>query len=203
MTLRPVQRATVSALLLLVPAMARAHLVSTPFGDFYGGMLHPVTALEHLLPWLGLGLLAGFQHPTRGRWMLLVFPIGLLVGLGLAQWAPLVAPLSSLNVASFIVPGVLVALAWPVPLWALTGVGLAFGISHGHENGLAMSQQINVSLFVAGVAAAGYFVVTLIAALVSFLSQKRHGFRVAVRAAGSWIAAIGVMMVGLSVTGSV
>jgi urease accessory protein len=177
--------------------MARAHLVSTPFGDFYGGMLHPVTALEHLLPWPGVGLLAGFQEPTRGRWMLLAFPIGLLVGLGLAQWAPLVVSLSSVNVASFIVLGVLVALAWPLPLWVLTGLGLAFGVSHGHENGLAMSQQTNASLFLAGVAAAGYVVVTLMAALVSCLSQKRHGFRVAVRAAGSWIGAIGIMMAGL------
>lgn len=203
MTLRLAHHIILFALLFLAPAMARAHLVSTPFGDFYGGMLHPVTALEHLLPWLALGLLAGLQGTRPGRWMLLVFPIGLLVGLGLVRWVPLLAPFSSLNVVSFIVLGALVASAWCLPLWALAGLGLVFGISHGYENGLAMTQQTNVALFVGGVATAGYVVVTLVAALISFLSQRRRWLRIAVRAAGSWIAAIGIMMVGLSFVGSV
>ena len=39
---------------LCTTTTAHAHSVNKQFGDFYGGMLHPLTALEHLLPILGL-----------------------------------------------------------------------------------------------------------------------------------------------------
>ena len=69
------------SLLAVAPLTVQAHLVSTRFGDFYGGMLHPLSALEHALPWLAVGLLAGFQGARFGRWILLAFPVGLLLGL--------------------------------------------------------------------------------------------------------------------------
>jgi urease accessory protein len=107
--------------------------------------------------------------------MLLFFPIGLLVGLAMARWVKFHATLSSLNTASFIVVGALVASAWRLPPWASAGLGLVFGISHGYENGLAMTEQTNVTLFVAGLVTVGYVVVALIAALVLFLSQENTG----------------------------
>lgn len=192
---RPVATAS---LVLLVPASVQAHLVNTPFGDFYGGVLHPLTALGHVLPMLALGLFAGFQPVRSGRWVLLAFPVGLLAGLGLAPWIPSLTPFSALNLASFIVLGALVASAWHLPRWALIGLSLVFGIGHGYENGLAMTETTNATLFVAGVATAGYIVVALIAAAISFLARERPWFRLSVRAAGSWIAAVGVMLMGVS-----
>jgi nickel/cobalt exporter len=42
----------------LWPALASAHLVNTDVGEFYAGMMHPLTSAEHLLPTLALALLA-------------------------------------------------------------------------------------------------------------------------------------------------
>ena len=35
---------------VITSSTAYAHLPSPRFGDYYGGVLHPLTALEHLLP---------------------------------------------------------------------------------------------------------------------------------------------------------
>lgn len=195
-------RRLIIALALLVPATAaQAHLVSTRFGDFYGGMLHPVSALEHVFPWLALGLLAGLQEPQRGRWMLLLFPLGLLGGMGLAWLSPSLGLMAGVNMLSFVVLGGLVALAWPLPLSVLGGLGILFGTSHGYGNGLAITAETNAALFVAGVASAGYVIITLVTTVTVMLSQKQTWIMIAFRAAGSWIAAIGILWVGVELAG--
>ena len=46
----------------LWPSKAAAHLVNTNVGEFYAGMMHPLTSAEHLLPILALG--DRFKHIT-------------------------------------------------------------------------------------------------------------------------------------------
>lgn len=182
----------------LVPTTAEAHLVTARFGDFYSGALHPLTALEHVIPWLAVGLLAGLQEIRTGRWMVLVFPVAIFAGTcGSAVW-PSMALLSMVNLASFIVLGALVALAWRLPPPVLLGLGAAFGFSHGYENGLAAPPDGKLWLFGVGVTAAGYVIVTLITALTVVITRRRGWPKVAVRAVGSWIGAIGIMLVGLT-----
>jgi hydrogenase/urease accessory protein HupE len=38
----------------VIPTPAFAHLVNTKVGEFYAGMLHPLTSVEHLFPSLAL-----------------------------------------------------------------------------------------------------------------------------------------------------
>lgn len=185
------------ALFILIPQTASAHLVNTRFGDFYDGMLHPLTAFEHMMPWLALGLLAGSQ-PKAGRWILLAFPVGLMLGIALSYPLPGLSFISTVNLSSFIVIGALVALAMPLPPLVLALVACIFGMSHGYANGTAMTEATNVVLFTPGVATVGYLVVLLIAAGVALVSTKWSAARIAVRAAGSWILAIGLMMLGTS-----
>jgi urease accessory protein len=85
--------------------------LSSRFGDFYGGMLHPLTALEHAVPSLALGLLAGQQGARAARWLLLIFPLGLLVGAALATVIPPLPWVRLVNNLSFAVLGLLVAAA--------------------------------------------------------------------------------------------
>ena len=184
---------------VLCPTPALAHLVSARFGTFHAGVLHPITALEHLLPWLTLGLLAGLQDGERARWVLLAFPLGLIAGVGLSLPPFGGGPLPGLDVLSLTVLGVAVALAWRLPTPGLASLGTVLGLIHGYQNGPALADQGNVGLFVAGVATAGLVVVTLVAACAKTMSQKGAWGRVAVRAAGSWMAAVGLMMIGLQV----
>jgi urease accessory protein len=174
---------------------AAAHTLNNRFGDFYAGVAHPVTALEHAPPLLAMGLLAGQQGERAARWLVLV-PLALLIGAGLAAAAPWLPAMGLLNAASFVVLGLLLAAAWRLLLPVLIALGAVFGISHGYENGRAMAPDTAVHLFVLGVAAAGGVVTALVSAATIDLAAKPWS-RVAVRIAGSWIAAIGIMTIGL------
>jgi hydrogenase/urease accessory protein HupE len=176
---------------------AFAHSLSNRFGDFYGGVLHPATALEHALPIMAAGLLAGQQGEHAARWLVLVFPLALLLGAALGAGAPPLPAMALLNTASFVVLGLLVAAALRLPLPVLIALGAVFGISHGYENGRAVAPDAAVYLFVLGVAAVGGLVTALVSAAIVDLSDAAWS-RVAVRIAGSWIAAIGLMMIGLA-----
>jgi urease accessory protein len=172
-----------------------AHSVSKRFGDFYGGMLHPLTALEHLLPIVGLSLLAGQQGARRARWVLGLFPLGLFMGALLAPYAQPDWLIIGLNRISIVVAGILVAAAVRLPLPVLGPAALVLGLSHGVENTSAISSSIALHLFVPGVVVAGISMVAIIAAIAVSLSVPWQ--RIAIRVVGSWIAAIGILVLGL------
>ena len=184
----------------LVVAFAQpavAHSLDNRFGDFYGGVLHPLTALEHALPIVALGLLAGQQGERASRWLVLVFPLALLLGAVLAAVAPTLPSTRLLNAASFVVLGLLVAVGRRLPLMLLIALGTVFGLSHGYENGRAMGPDAAIHLFVPGVAAAGGLVIALVSAATLDLAARTWA-RVGIRILGSWIAAIGIMTIGLA-----
>ena len=182
---------TAAALVGFAPA-AEAHLVSTRFGELYSGMLHPLTTLQHLVPWLAVGLLGGLQRPDTGRWALLAFPLSVLVGIVLAALAPGFGVAEDLNVLSFVVLGGLIALAFrlgPLPLLSVISL---FGISHGYSNAAELSGFPWV-LYAIGVAFSAYALVALSAGGAQALASGPRWGTIAVRAIGSWIAAAGVM----------
>lgn len=185
----------VCAAVCFLPAAAHAHLVGVRFGDFYGGMLHVLTALEHALPLLALGLLAGMQEPKVARWILLAAPGGLLLGTVLALAATDYPAVTWFNKASFVLLGLLVAGGFRLRAAALIGIGTLVGVSHGYENGLAIAEGATPHLFAFGVVTLGFVGLALVAAATVALLRGAGWRRIAVRAAGSWIAAIGLMVV--------
>ena len=86
---------------------AEAHLVNTDLGPFYGGLVHPLTALEHLLPLVALGLLAGQQGATTARRVLVALPLGLAGGAWLFYPRPTWTGIQVLNLLSLLVLGLL------------------------------------------------------------------------------------------------
>jgi hydrogenase/urease accessory protein HupE len=177
-----------------------AHLVSTRFGEFYSGMLHPVTTLQHLLPWLALGLLGGLQAPTTARWALLTFPLGALIGVGLATVLPELPLVEPLNLLSFVVLGVLVALKLPLGLTLFLSLALMLGLTQGYANAAAGYPGFEGLLHATGVALSAYLVITLTAGSANALACGPTWGTVAVRATGSWIAAAGTMYAGYLLT---
>ena len=71
-------------LLLLAPGQVKAHTALVGTGDFYAGLLHPITAFEHVVPLLALGLLAGQQQDEPRAWASLVCAAAVPVGAILA-----------------------------------------------------------------------------------------------------------------------
>lgn len=194
--------AAVSFALATLPFPASAHLVSTRFGDFYTGLLHPLTAFENALPWLALALLAGLQPVRQARWLLPVFPLTVAVGAVLATVSPALSGIATVNAGSFVLLGALVAFARELRPNVLLVIGGLLGLTHGYDNGLAFVRGGNLLLFIGGVASAGYLVVALAMACTHTLTRSRAWGSIAIRAIGSWIAAIGIMMAGLSLAPS-
>jgi hydrogenase/urease accessory protein HupE len=94
--------------------------------------------------------------------------------------------------------GTLVAdLRLPPP--AVTALAVGLGLVHGVLNGVAMQQAGAGVLGLLGLLAALFVLVALVAAFVVSLHQQWT--RIAVRVAGSWMAAIGLLMLGWDLRG--
>ena len=177
-----------------LPVAAHAHLVDARFGDFYAGLIHPLTALEHVFPFVAMGLLAGQQGARGARYVLVCFSLALIAGVtaGFFVNSPVVV---YINGFSFIVIGGLVALSKGLPGWLLVVTAGVFGLTHGIANGAVLGPDTLAFNFVSGVVSAGIIIVSLGAGVV--LSLGRPWTKIAVRVAGSWIAAIGIMTMAL------
>ncbi|CCD89634.1 conserved hypothetical protein; putative membrane protein; putative HupE/UreJ protein [Bradyrhizobium sp. ORS 285] len=198
------RRTLLAAVLLLAQSgTADAHIVSARLGDFYAGALHPLLTLQDVLTWAALGLLAGSLGAASGRWLVLVFPLGLCIGLALAARTGL-APMSPLvDALSILVLGLLLASALRIPVMLMCVIALAIGLMRGVVNAGELTPQTDHVLYAAGLAAAGYVVITLVMALTLTFRRPETApistWRgIAVRAVGGWVAAIGLMMAGLS-----
>lgn len=189
----------ISALVLL-SAPAHAHDLSERYGDFLGALLHPLTTLDHAGAFLALGLLAGLHDAHRARYAVLGFNLALFAGAMAPSLLSIVPPhLTTVNVASLAVLGMLTALAHPLPAWLVIAIAVFFGLSHGFENGSDIGANAAALRAALGVTAAGVALTLPAAALAHALA---HGWpRVGLRVAGSWIAAIGLMVLGLQIKG--
>jgi len=54
--------------MLVLPAPAHAHLVTTGLGPLYDGITHLFMSPDDLVPVLALALLAGLNGAAAGRW---------------------------------------------------------------------------------------------------------------------------------------
>ena len=189
-------RIVITLAVLLIPQLAHAHLVSARFGEFYSGLLHPLTSLVHLVPWLAMAVFAALQGQAAARRNLLAFPIAVAVGVLLGAALPDVIPVNAVNIASFIILGASVAFALRVPGAIVLGLAVLFGLSHGYANGLADLPARGQLLYVAGVVSTAYLISALVAAFALLLRDRAAWGPVALRVFGSWIVATGVIYAG-------
>lgn len=196
----PVRRLVCGAAVALLPIAAPAHDLGDRYGPLLGALLHPLTALDHLLALVALGLLAGQQ---RGRGMrvalaalLVALPAGVVAGMHGLLAGPLAPLLGHANLVSVPLFGTLVALARPLPAAAAGALAALAGLSHGGENGLDLGTHASTIAAALGVAVAGAVAAVPPALLGSRLPSGWP--RMAARVAGSWIAAIGLIMLALA-----
>ena len=192
-------RAIAAALALVgAPASADAHLINTTLGDFYGGVLHPLSGPQDVVPWFALAILASIQDTRNARWLLFVFPIALVGGALLSVVAPALPISPAWSLAVIVVTGLAVTAAAKLPIPVFVGICTLIALLHGYHNGQAMTQDTDRLLFISGVATVGYVFVALITALAIWFRQSGGEWRlIALRASGSWVAAVGVIMIGL------
>jgi len=183
-----------AAVLLSVPAVAQAHLVNSGLGPFYDGALHLLLSPSDLLGLVAAALLAGLRGARAGRLTVMALTLSWLLAGMLGMRLPVNADLTWLSVVSFLILGLLVALDAKLPPVAVASLGAFYGALHGLLNGSALAAM--------GAAPSALFGIVLTVMVIALLTAatvvpvRALWARVVVRVAGSWVVAVGMLMLG-------
>lgn len=183
---------------LLSPLDASAHLVTTGMGPVYDGIGHLLLTPEDLVPAMAVALYVGLRGKTPGRRALFLFPLAWLIG-GFAGLIVNSTPIIPLPMLSFLLLGALIAADLRLPDNIISVLVIAVGIIHGFYNGIAMEGGPGVSGLL-GITATLFVLVAIASAFV--ISLQAAWARVAIRVTGSWIASVGLLMLGWLVKGT-
>lgn len=173
---------------------AEAHLNTTGMGPLYDGLMHFLMSPEDFVPVLALALLSGLRGATYGRRALFTVPAAWFLGglLGLSVSAS--TGNAVVSAIWFLLLGGLLAADAKLSLRVITAIAALLGLYHGYLNGTGMGQFETAAVALLGLVFAVFVLVALAAAFVVRL--RAHWARIAVRVAGSWIAASGLLMMG-------
>ncbi|MDA8140548.1 MAG: HupE/UreJ family protein [Desulfobacteraceae bacterium] len=177
---------------LILPGPASAHLVTTGMGPVYDGIGHLLLTPEDLVPALALALFAGLRGAVAGRRAMFLLPLAWIMG-GVVGSKLNVTSAFPIPALSFLLLGGLIAADLYMPAAAFTLLSILVGLVHGFLNGVALNEGAGL-LGLIGITTMLFILVTLVSA--SVVSLKRPWTRVAVRVAGSWIVATGMLMIG-------
>jgi hydrogenase/urease accessory protein HupE len=184
------------AAICLFPSLAEAHLMNTGFGPFYDGLAHPLVTPEDLLAVVAIALLAGLRGARSGRFVVFVLPAAWLLGIAAGRaFAPHDTSLWLTSLLT-IVFGALVAADRDLPLPVVAGSAMLLGVVHGWLNGAGLAPATSGITEVLGVGCTIFVVTTLLSGTV--VSLRKPWLRLVIRVAGSWIAAMGLLMLGWS-----
>ena len=187
---------------------AEAHMGFVGLGHFANGALHPLLLPAHIMVIAGIGLFAGRQGYGRGVETAATFFSGCLVGLAAVSASTSIRAIPETWLQSGILVGALVvglgvALALTLPRWiVLSVIGIAatvIGVDSSYEAerpflvvqtyaGTLLSSTLAV-LYITGVSAAIH-------------TSRPEWVRIGVRIAGSWIAAIAMLVLALQLAGA-
>jgi hydrogenase/urease accessory protein HupE len=180
---------------LIMNAMpAEAHLNSTGMGPVYDGLMHFLMSPEDFVPVLALALLAGLRGAAHGRRALFIVPTAWLLGGLMGVSALAASPHTFVAAGWFLLLGILLAVDAKLSLRLTSAIAALVGLYHGYLNGAGMGTSLTATVALLGLVFA-VFVLTALTA--SFVVRLRADWaRIAVRVAGSWIAAGGLLMLG-------
>lgn len=177
-----------------VPSRAHAHMMSTGLGPLYDGLAHLFVSPEDLLPVIALALLAGLRGTAAARAVLFSLTAAWLAGGAAAALVSLPALAPAAGAVVTVALGALVAADAMLPRGVLAAVAAVIGLTIAAGSSLSHAPLGAAALFAAGATASSFVVAALVAGQVS--SVAAPGGRIAVRVAGSWISAIGLLMLG-------
>jgi urease accessory protein len=186
--------ALIVSLGLSAPASAHAPIMG--IGGIPGGVLHALLIPEHGLSLLALGLVLGRQRPLIRHTGMLAFFAATACGLVGAALIGEETIAADVLVAAACMLGLLVAAAWSpaflgLPLAAIAGLTIALDSRpDGTSTADAISMVVGSGL--------GAAIALLIVAEGSVLVRGRAPLIVA-RVAGSWIAAIAILVLSLRI----
>jgi len=159
------------------------------------GLAHPVTTPAHVIALMGLGLVAGRNVLPAGAAIIAAFALGLAAGLGAIAWGVGETPASDVLLAGATLCGLIGALQVKVPLPLAAPLALVSGIALGLDSPPESILLREAVAMLIGTALGGAAALAMIAFAACVIARWRHG--IVLRVAGSWIAAIAILVLAL------
>lgn len=162
-----------------------------PPEGFVGGLIHPLLTPAHVVALTGLGLIAG-RNPLRARTVIVAFALGLLGGLGAIAWGIGETPANDVLLAGATVCGLTAAAGIVVPARVGMPVSFVFGFCMGLDSPPQTILLHEAALMLVGTACGGIVVLAAFALTACAVGRLWQG--IVVRVAGSWVAAIAILV---------
>ncbi len=188
-----------TTLLFTFPSTAMAHLVTTGLGPFYEGGMHLLLSPGDLLGLVAAVMLGGLQGARAARLVAIVLPAAWYTAGLIGLYLPVSIDLPWLRVFSFVILGILVAVNPKLSPSIVTLMAGLYGVLHGLLNGSALAVVGTGCPMIIGIAVTVLITSLLCSAWI--VSLQAAWTRLAVRVMGSWITAVGMLMLGWMVRG--
>jgi hypothetical protein len=179
-----------------VPDAAQAHLVVTGMGPLYDGVSHFGFSPEDYLPIVVLGFFVGLKGARASRLSLLSLTAAWIAG-GVMAMLGLNLPPIVLSLATailFLAIGGLLASDLDVPAEIGAAVAAALGGVRGAADLSGVSPSFAHGLTLIGMTASVFVAFAIATSLT--LPLQRAWMVIAARVSGSWLAALGLLLVG-------
>ncbi|OWW04596.1 hypothetical protein ATY81_00995 [Rhizobium sp. R72] len=190
----PLRALLASVGIAAIPVGASAHLVDTGLGPVYDGIAHFSMSPEAILPVVALGVLAGLRGLAHARIAVLFLPLAWtafgLVGMRLGPLA--INP--AYEGLPLLILGCLAAADVKIPAWTTVSLAILLGSFEGFIFGSAYAAGRDGLSAIIGSAGLVFVLIALVSAAV--LKAKWDWTRIAMRVAGSWTAASGLLLLG-------
>jgi urease accessory protein len=178
--------------MLLIPAVAQAHVGVGEASGFMHGFAHPLGGLDHLCTMLAVGLWAA-QMGGRSVWFVPLTFISVMALGGVLPLLGIALPFVEQGIVlSVLLLGVLITAAIRLPLWLGSSMVALFALWHGHAHGAEMPENAS------GVGyALGFMLATAslhVAGIGFGLGMQRLAHIQLIRAVGASIALCGVYL---------
>lgn len=193
-------RPVLAFLLIGWAGQASSHGTLSGGGNFYSGVVHPFVAFGHLLALLTLGLLVGQLRDRTIGFAALALLVGLLVG-ALSQ-SLFQADFSMALFGFALISGFVLAASPTIPAGIFIAAAAATGWLVGADTDVLSSTDATLAsraLAAAGLMTGAQMITLNLAALSRYL--RHQGWGILPRVAGSWIAAIAMLVLTLTLSG--
>jgi urease accessory protein len=164
-------------------------------GAGVSGLLHPLATPTHVVVLTSLSLIAGRNFVPAAAAIVGAFALGLAAGLGAIAWGVGETPASDVLLASAILCGLIAASGITVPVPLAMPVALVAGSALGLDSppeSIFLGEAVAMLI---GTACGGVGALALTAFVASKMARWRRG--IVLRVAGSWVAAIAILVLAL------
>jgi urease accessory protein len=174
---------------------AQAHTVMPDVGGFLGGVLHPLLVPAHVLTLIALGLMTGTFGIRTGAYLLLAIVAGALAAFALIALAYSATQAETLVLVLGAIAGLILAANVTISAPALAVVTAAASVAVIFDSVPPVLSVHETASSLAGTALSAILLVTAAALVTRAIPQNVRA--IAVRVAGSWIAASAIMVLAL------